>query len=88
MHLLTTPLITKADGSKFGKTESGTVWLDPDMMSPYAFYQFWINAEDASVISYLKVFTDQGAGRDRRTRAGPSPRSRSCGRPSGPLPPR
>lgn len=60
VHLLTTPLITKADGSKFGKTESGTVWLDPDMMSPYAFYQFWINAEDASVISYLRVFTDKG----------------------------
>jgi tyrosyl-tRNA synthetase len=60
VHLLTTPLITKADGSKFGKTESGTVWLDPDMMSPYAFYQFWVNAEDASVISYLKVFTDRG----------------------------
>lgn len=60
VHLLTTPLVTKADGSKFGKTESGTVWLDPDMMSPYAFYQFWINAEDASVISYLKVFTDRG----------------------------
>jgi tyrosyl-tRNA synthetase len=60
VHLLTTPLITKADGSKFGKTESGTVWLDADMMSPYAFYQFWINAEDASVISYLKVFTDRG----------------------------
>jgi len=60
VHLLTTPLVTKADGSKFGKTESGTVWLDPDMMSPYAFYQFWINAEDASVISYLRVFTDKG----------------------------
>ena len=60
VHLLTTPLVTKADGSKFGKTESGTVWLDPDMMSPYAFYQFWVNAEDASVISYLRVFTDKG----------------------------
>jgi tyrosyl-tRNA synthetase len=60
VHLLTTPLVTKADGSKFGKTESGTVWLDADMMSPYAFYQFWINVEDASVISYLKVFTDRG----------------------------
>ena len=59
VHLLTTPLVTKADGSKFGKTESGTVWLDPDMMSPYAFYQFWVNAEDASVISYLRVFTDK-----------------------------
>jgi tyrosyl-tRNA synthetase len=60
VHLLTTPLITKADGSKFGKTESGTVWLDPQMMSPYAFYQFWVNVEDASVVSYLKVFTDRG----------------------------
>ncbi|GAA4353320.1 tyrosine--tRNA ligase [Angustibacter luteus] len=59
VHLLTTPLITKADGTKFGKTESGTVWLDPSMMSPYAFYQFWVNADDASVISYLKVFTDR-----------------------------
>jgi tyrosyl-tRNA synthetase len=59
VHLLTTPLITKADGTKFGKTESGTVWLDPEMMSPYAFYQFWINAEDASVIGYLKIFTDR-----------------------------
>ena len=59
VHLLTTPLVTKADGTKFGKTESGTVWLDPEMMSPYAFYQFWINAEDASVIGYLKIFTDR-----------------------------
>jgi tyrosyl-tRNA synthetase len=59
VHLLTTPLVTKADGTKFGKTEGGTVWLDPDMTSPYAFYQFWINADDASVISYLKVFTDR-----------------------------
>ena len=58
VHLLTTPLITKADGVKFGKTESGTVWLDPEMMSPYAFYQFWINADDASVIGYLRTFTD------------------------------
>jgi len=59
VHLMTTPLVTKADGTKFGKTEGGTVWLDPEMMSPYAFYQFWINAEDASVIGYLKIFTDR-----------------------------
>jgi tyrosyl-tRNA synthetase len=59
VHLMTTPLVTKADGTKFGKTEGGTVWLDPQMMSPYAFYQFWINAEDASVIDYLKIFTDR-----------------------------
>ncbi|MDQ1538192.1 MAG: tyrosyl-tRNA synthetase, partial [Actinomycetota bacterium] len=59
VHLMTTPLVTKADGTKFGKTESGTVWLDPELMSPYAFYQFWINSEDASVIGYLKIFTDR-----------------------------
>src|SRR5450631_422469 len=58
VHLMTTPIITKADGTKFGKTESGTVWLDAQMMSPYAFYQFWINVEDTAVIGYLKIFTD------------------------------
>jgi tyrosyl-tRNA synthetase len=57
VHLIGTPLITKADGTKFSKTETGAVWLDPDMMSPYAFYQFWLNAEDAKVVEYLKVFT-------------------------------
>jgi len=59
VHLMTTPLVTKADGAKFGKTEGGALWLDREMMSPYAFYQFWINAEDASVIGYLKTFTDR-----------------------------
>jgi tyrosyl-tRNA synthetase len=59
VHLMTTPLVTTADGTKFGKTEGGAVWLDAEMMSPYAFYQFWINAEDASVIGYLKLFTDR-----------------------------
>ena len=57
VHVLTTPLITKADGTKFGKTEGGAVWLAPDMMSPYAFYQFWLNAADADVIDWLKTFT-------------------------------
>jgi tyrosyl-tRNA synthetase len=57
VHLLATPLITKADGTKFGKTESGTLWLDPAMTSPYAFYQFWLNADDRDVVNYLKVFT-------------------------------
>jgi tyrosyl-tRNA synthetase len=57
VHAVTTPLITKADGTKFGKTETGTVWLDPEMTSPYAFYQFWLNADDADVVGYLKVFT-------------------------------
>jgi len=59
VHLMTTPLVTKADGTKFGKTEGGALWLDEEMMSPYAFYQFWINAEDASVIGYLRTFTDR-----------------------------
>jgi tyrosyl-tRNA synthetase len=55
-HALSTPLLTKADGTKFGKTESGTVWLDPAMTSPYAFHQFFLNAEDSQVIKYLKIF--------------------------------
>jgi tyrosyl-tRNA synthetase len=54
---LTLPLITKADGTKFGKTESGAVWLDPKKTSVYRFYQFWINADDRDVIRYLKFFT-------------------------------
>ena len=54
---LTMPLITKSDGTKFGKTESGTVWLDPARTSPYAFYQFWLGTADADVYSFLKYFT-------------------------------
>ncbi|MBC7291637.1 MAG: tyrosine--tRNA ligase [Actinotalea sp.] len=57
VHALTTPLITKADGTKFGKSEGGAIWLAPDMMSPYAFYQFWLNTDDADVVRYLKIFT-------------------------------
>lgn len=57
VHVMTTPLITKADGTKFGKTEGGAVWLAPDLMTPYAFYQFWLNTDDADVVRYLKVFT-------------------------------
>lgn len=54
---LTLPLVTKADGAKFGKTESGTVWLDPRRTSPYAFYQFWLNTADADVYRFLRLFT-------------------------------
>ncbi len=54
---LTLPLVTKADGTKFGKTESGTVWLDPERTSPYAFYQFWLATADADVYRFLKYFT-------------------------------
>ena len=54
---LTCPLITKADGGKFGKTESGNVWLDPARTSPYQFYQFWLNVSDADAEKYIKIFT-------------------------------
>ncbi|WP_076463608.1 tyrosine--tRNA ligase [Actinomyces mediterranea] len=56
-HVLTTPIITKSDGTKFGKSEGGAIWLDPEMMSPYAFYQFWLRVEDADVIKFCKIFT-------------------------------
>jgi tyrosyl-tRNA synthetase len=54
---LTTPLIKKADGTKFGKTEGGNIWLDPKRTSPYKFYQFWLNASDADVANYIRIFT-------------------------------
>jgi tyrosyl-tRNA synthetase len=54
---LTIPLVTKADGGKFGKTETGNVWLDPERTSPYEFYQFWLNTSDADAESYIKTFT-------------------------------
>lgn len=54
---MTCPLITKADGGKFGKTESGNVWLDPERTSPYAFYQFWLNVSDDDAAKYIKIFT-------------------------------
>lgn len=57
---LTLPLVTKEDGTKFGKTESGTIWLDPKKTSPYAFYQFWLNTADADVYKFLKYFTFLG----------------------------
>jgi len=57
VHALTTPLVTKADGTKFGKTESGTVWLDPQMTSPYAFFQFWLNADDRDIPAYLRYYS-------------------------------
>jgi tyrosyl-tRNA synthetase len=57
VHILATPLITNSDGQKFGKSEGNAVWLDADFTSPYAFYQFWLNVDDADVIDRLKVFT-------------------------------
>ncbi|AWI28657.1 tyrosine--tRNA ligase [Streptomyces tirandamycinicus] len=57
VHALATPLMTKADGSKFGKTEGGAVWLDPEMTTPYAFYQFWLNVDDRDVARYLRILS-------------------------------
>ena len=57
VHVMTNPLITKSDGTKFGKTEGGAIWLNPEMFSPYRFYQFWLNTADADVVRMLKVFT-------------------------------
>jgi tyrosyl-tRNA synthetase len=56
-HAFTVPLMTKSDGSKFGKTASGAIWLDSEMTSPYAFYQYWLNTDDADVPKFLKVFS-------------------------------
>ena len=57
---VTTPLIKKADGTKFGKTESGNVWLDPTRTSPYQFYQYWLNASDQDASNFIKIFTLMG----------------------------
>ncbi len=56
-YALTCPLITKADGGKFGKTEKGNIWLDPERTSPYQFYQFWLNVSDEDALKYIKIFT-------------------------------
>jgi tyrosyl-tRNA synthetase len=57
VHVLATPLMTKADGTKFGKTETGTLWLDPEMTTPYAFYQFWLNTDDRDISRYLRILS-------------------------------
>jgi tyrosyl-tRNA synthetase len=59
VHCFTTPLLTDAAGTKFGKSEGNAIWLSADMTSPYAFYQYWVNVEDASVVKLIKVFTDR-----------------------------
>jgi tyrosyl-tRNA synthetase len=61
-HALTVPLLTKADGTKFGKTAGGSVWLDSAMTSPYAFFQYWLNTDDKDVINFLKVFSFKSHG--------------------------
>ncbi|ARX82537.1 MULTISPECIES: tyrosine--tRNA ligase [Streptomyces] len=57
VHALATPLMTKSDGTKFGKTEGGAVWLDPEMTTPYAFYQFWLNVDDRDISPYLRILS-------------------------------
>jgi tyrosyl-tRNA synthetase len=57
VHAMATPLMTKADGTKFGKTEGGAIWLDPEMTTPYAFYQFWLNVEDRDISRYLRILS-------------------------------
>jgi len=56
-YAITYPLVTKSDGTKFGKSSGGAIWLNPEMTSPFSFYQFWINTADSDVINYLKIFT-------------------------------
>ena len=78
VHALATPLVTKADGTKFGKTETGTIWLDAHMTSPYAYYQFWFNTDDSDAVNYLKLFTfrsrDEIAELERQVREQPARR--------------
>ncbi|MET8679964.1 tyrosine--tRNA ligase [Streptomyces sp. NPDC004647] len=57
VHAIATPLMTKADGTKFGKTETGTLWLDPEMTTPYAFYQFWLNTDDRDISRYMRILS-------------------------------
>ena len=82
VHLMTNPLITKADGTKFGKSEGGAVWLDPNMLSPYAFYQFWLQTDDADVVRFLKIFTFLGREEIERLEAATAdnPRARQAQR--------
>ena len=61
VHALSTPLVTKSDGTKFGKTEGGSIWLDPALTSPYAFFQFWLNADDADARAWLPLFSERPA---------------------------
>ena len=78
VHAVATPLITKADGSKFGKTEGGTIWLDPQLTTPYALFQFWLNVEDAKTDEYLRVFTFRS--RDEIAELGDATRDRPAAR--------
>jgi tyrosyl-tRNA synthetase len=82
VHAFATPLLTRADGTKFGKTEGGALWLDPEMTSPYAFYQFWLNTDDRDVVTYLKVlsFRSRGEIEDLEKAAADRPAAREAQR--------
>ena len=84
VHGLTWPLLTKSDGTKFGKSASGAVWLDPARTSPYQFRQFWVQAGDDMVERYLLQFTFRSGGRHRRAHAGAPRRAGAARRPAGP----
>ncbi|MCR2821840.1 tyrosine--tRNA ligase [Lederbergia panacisoli] len=79
---MTIPLVTKADGTKFGKTEGGAIWLNPEKTTPYEFYQFWINTADADVVKYLKFFTflDKGTIKELETSVQEEPHLRKAQR--------
>ena len=83
VHALATPLVTRADGTKYGKTEGGALWLDPEMLSPYAFYQFWLNVEDEKVGELLRVFTFLSHAGDRGPRGADGGEAVPAGRPEG-----
>jgi tyrosyl-tRNA synthetase len=78
VHAMATPLITKPDGTKYGKTEGGAIWISADLLSPYAFYQFWINRSDAEIPGLLRVFTfrsrQETEDLERQTRESPAAR--------------
>ena len=82
VHIMTNPLITKSDGTKFGKTEGGAIWLNPEMLSPYAFYQFWLQVDDDDVVRFLKVFTFLGRAEIERlaTAVAENPKAREAQR--------
>lgn len=87
VHAIGTPLITNSDGTKFGKSEGNAVWLDSSLTSPYAFYQFWLNTDDADVVARLKIFTFLERAEIERLEAAVAP-SRSVARRSAPWPSR
>ena len=81
-HGLVLPLVTSASGVKFGKTDAGTVWLDPELTKPYDFYQFWLNADDRDVVTYLKYFTflEQATVRELEASVAAAPEKREAQR--------